>query len=366
MLYDVIGDIHAHYRECVELLIGMDYQRVNAGTDSENFIPPNGRQAFFMGDYINRGPQNKQTITVIRNMVEAGYARAIAGNHDINAVLYRMPKPGSAGEFVRDNDNHNGHQHKTYLHEESHDPEFFASAIKWFRELPLYHKEENYRFVHACWDKAAIRLLTRGHYLDAGGRLTEAGWDALAHKGLPNRSDNEAQARIAIESLIKGPKEKLPCRLSYLDRQGHRRDSGRIAWWRPNACTIGEAFDSLPPNLPFLNDLWPPHGEAPSKTRSKLSDDLRANGKIIFIGHLSLSGQPRLLSEDPNCAVVCTDFGVCYEGKLAAYRMQPGETKPHPENFVWVDSMNVLHHTGARERLCNFDQGVQKVPELIV
>ncbi len=54
----------------------------------------------FVGDYIDRGPAQVETIEIVRRMVDKGTARAIMGNHALNAIAWvtekRGGKPGEA------------------------------------------------------------------------------------------------------------------------------------------------------------------------------------------------------------------------------------------------------------------------------
>ena len=80
--YDVIGDIHGHADKLIGLLRQMGYeQRSGAWRHAE-------RTAVFVGDLIDRGPQQRTSIEIPRAMVEAGSAHAVLGNHEFNAIAY--------------------------------------------------------------------------------------------------------------------------------------------------------------------------------------------------------------------------------------------------------------------------------------
>jgi len=88
--YDVIGDIHGHADELKELLGKLGYKKNAQGV----YEPPEGqdRKAVFIGDFIDRGPNNFAVIDIVSKMVEAGRAHAIMGNHDLNFILYTTEK----------------------------------------------------------------------------------------------------------------------------------------------------------------------------------------------------------------------------------------------------------------------------------
>jgi len=77
--FDIVGDIHGCYDELCALLEKLGYS-----TDREKCaaIPPEGRKAVFLGDLCDRGPKNMETLRLAMNMVQAGTAFCVAGNHD--------------------------------------------------------------------------------------------------------------------------------------------------------------------------------------------------------------------------------------------------------------------------------------------
>jgi len=81
--FDVIGDVHGCYDELCELLAKLGYE-----VDAGNFFakPPAGRKAVFLGDLCDRGPKNVETLRIVMNMVQAGNAFCVAGNHDVKLL----------------------------------------------------------------------------------------------------------------------------------------------------------------------------------------------------------------------------------------------------------------------------------------
>jgi hypothetical protein len=45
----------------------------------------------FLGDLIDRGPEEVRVFDTVRRMIDAGFARSIMGNHKFNAVGYVLP-----------------------------------------------------------------------------------------------------------------------------------------------------------------------------------------------------------------------------------------------------------------------------------
>jgi protein phosphatase len=77
--FDIIGDVHGCFDELMQLLADLGYQKNDAGA----FQPPDGRKAVFVGDLVDRGPKIPETVRLAKDMVDAGYAFCVPGNHDI-------------------------------------------------------------------------------------------------------------------------------------------------------------------------------------------------------------------------------------------------------------------------------------------
>jgi hypothetical protein len=60
--YDVIGDIHGQADKLRALLQRLGYQQ------GKTWRPPAGREAVFIGDLIDRGPAQRETIDIVRGM----------------------------------------------------------------------------------------------------------------------------------------------------------------------------------------------------------------------------------------------------------------------------------------------------------
>ncbi|MDC6350459.1 metallophosphoesterase [Zeaxanthinibacter sp. PT1] len=62
--FDLIGDIHGHADELQQLLLKLGYEKKDGVFAHED------RKAFFVGDYIDRGPKIPETLEIVRTMVE--------------------------------------------------------------------------------------------------------------------------------------------------------------------------------------------------------------------------------------------------------------------------------------------------------
>ena len=86
--FDIIGDVHGCADELETLLGELGYAVVEARTDDPVwpgavYAHPAGRKAVFLGDLVDRGPRVLDTLRLVRNMVEAGHALCVPGNHDV-------------------------------------------------------------------------------------------------------------------------------------------------------------------------------------------------------------------------------------------------------------------------------------------
>ncbi|PMB04246.1 polynucleotide kinase-phosphatase, partial [Fischerella thermalis CCMEE 5328] len=101
--FDIIGDIHGCCDELEALLEKLGYVKGGQGGeiaclssptsptlwDAPTYYHPQGRKAVFLGDLIDRGPRILDTVKLVRNMVVAGTAICVPGNHE-NKFLRRL------------------------------------------------------------------------------------------------------------------------------------------------------------------------------------------------------------------------------------------------------------------------------------
>ena len=95
--FDIFGDLHGCAGELRALLEQMGWARFCLAEQDqvwgdECWRHPSGRRAIFLGDLADRGPHVLDTIRIVRNMVTAGTAFAIAGNHDVKFVRWLRGK----------------------------------------------------------------------------------------------------------------------------------------------------------------------------------------------------------------------------------------------------------------------------------
>jgi protein phosphatase len=76
--FDIIGDVHGCAAELDQLLEKLGYRNDGAG-----HAHPDGRQAVFVGDLVDRGPDSPGVIKRVQAMIARGSAQCVAGNHDV-------------------------------------------------------------------------------------------------------------------------------------------------------------------------------------------------------------------------------------------------------------------------------------------
>ena len=319
MAYDIIGDIHGHADALKALLLDMGYQ------DSRGAWRHPSRKAIFVGDFIDRGPKQVETVEVVRRMVEAEAALAVMGNHEFNAVAWFLPDESNPGEYLRPHHapkhgDKNFQQHKAFLNEVIGTPRH-KEIIDWFLTLPLWLDLPGLRVVHACWHQGFMDFLATK--LAPGQRLTrDLMVEASREPDDESVKDNpEPSVFKAVETLTKGIEIPLPKPHSFKDKDGHERRRVRIRWWDPDAVTYKQAAmldDEAREKLP----------ETPIPEHVRIGDD---GGKPIFIGHYWLTGKPTRLSKK----VACVDYSIARGGKLVAYRWN-GENELSSEKLVWL------------------------------
>ncbi|MBH8557359.1 metallophosphoesterase [Hymenobacter negativus] len=306
-MYDLIGDIHGHAAELRQLLEQLDYIPDAAGV----YRHAGGRQVIFVGDFIDRGPAIRETLQLVRGMVDGGAALAVMGNHEYNALAFWTFDP--TGGHLRPHKPVHIIQHLETI-KEFRSKELFAEwqdYLAWFYTLPLFLELPGLRVVHACWDARYIARL-RAWLPD----------DRLTPEFLLRASRKGSAEMDAVEITLKGHETDLPGDHHFFDKDGHRRTKMRTAWWRdPAAATYNDYF--LEPIEALAGQ---PVDVAALPNASYYQDETP-----VFFGHYWLKGEPRLLTPHS----VCLDYSVARGGELVGYRWH-GEQTLTPTGLVRV------------------------------
>ena len=308
LAYDIVGDIHGHADRLEGLLSELGYV-IRAGA----WRHPN-RTAIFVGDFIDRGPGQLRTLELVRAMLDAGSARAVMGNHELNAIAWATPDPSDKGGYLRPRHGEKGEknrrQHEAFLAEVGPDSRAHQAWADWFMELPLWIEEPGLRVVHACWSPEHVETLQP--QLRQGARLTPEVLDAAHRKGTATFH--------AVEVLLKGPEVRLPPGYAFTDKDGFTRHEIRTRWWDRSAATDAAAYLGPPgvtiPDLPLDEQLMVPDPDI-----------------AVFVGHYWFDPEGPLAPAAPR--VACVDYSAGKGGPLVAYRFD-GETTLSPDKFVAV------------------------------
>jgi Calcineurin-like phosphoesterase len=102
----------------------------------------------FVGDLIDRGPEQFEVLDAVRRMVDAGYAQVVLGNHEFNAMGYAVRDPAT-GRHLRPRSEKNRSQHAAFLAAVGEDSTYHWEWVDWFRHLPLPLDLGGIRVVHA-------------------------------------------------------------------------------------------------------------------------------------------------------------------------------------------------------------------------
>ncbi len=303
-MIDLIGDIHGHAAKLKALLRKLGYTK-KKGVYSH----PNSK-VLFVGDYIDRGPKIRETLQIVKAMVDSGNAIALMGNHEYNALCFHFQE--TEGGHLRKHLIKNIIQHYETLKQFHNRQKEYEFYLEWFKTLPLYYETDTFRAVHACWDTKHIEYLRKTLVND---RLT----DELIYQSVKKGT----KLNEAIDQTLKGKEMKMPQDSSFSDKDGTKRTEIRIKWWEdPAKMTYKsisvESIEVLPEEPIELSEL-------------KTLDYYGAKEKKVFFGHYWLKGEPSIYKEN----ICCLDYSVAKHGKLVAYRYD-GETTLANHNLVYV------------------------------
>ena len=286
--FDLIGDIHGHAAPLRRLLGRLGYEESNGC-----YRHPD-RRVIFLGDFIDRGPAIRETLRIVKAMVDGGAALAVMGNHEFNGLCYHTI--GADGTPLRANSEKNRDQHIGTLKAFAEYPDEWRDYLAWFRKLPLYLEMGDFRVVHAAWNKSAIAAL------NGKDRLDEVTLHKAATRGTPEYG--------AVETLLKGREIELPEGYRFADRHGLIRSNMRTRWWvAGNGLTFRELVFPASDDIPAL--------PVPAELASALTA-YPVDAPPVFVGHYWLPGGDPKAPLTNN--VACLDYSVARGGPLVAYR----------------------------------------------
>lgn len=306
MEFDIIGDVHGHAEPLERLLDSLGYVETDGA-----YRHPEGRTVIFLGDIIDRGPDQLRSIEIVRSMQATGTARCLMGNHEHAAIGWLTEDPDEPGEYLRPHTDKNHRQHRVFLEQLGEDPEFRREILDWMLGLPVYLDLPGLRCVHACWQPDVIRdleALTEGSGLLRGQVLRDS-----FEKGHPTRE--------LVDITIRGRETDLEPGSTFIDSDGVERDKSRVRWWS----------DFVPEKLRDLivDDIETEADADPTPFFFSVQD---TDTRPVFFGHYWMKGEPRLVS----LKSACLDFSIADNGSLCAYSWA-GERTLDPARLSHVD-----------------------------
>ena len=316
MKFDIIGDIHGHAKQLRELLNKLGYSDKIGHYNH----PEPERKAIFVGDFIDRGPQIRETLSIVKSMVDNGAAYAVLGNHEYNALCYHTEKAGCLDSWLRSRNDKNTFQHIETLCQFKRHQDEWKKYLAWFRSLPLYLEIENFRVIHAAWIPSEIEKIKK--WTSESVKLN----DEL----LQRTANEESEEFYAIEKVLKGVEIKLPQGQTFNDKDKILRKKIRIRWWE-------SAEDKTYGKMVFPET---PLDCGTQKIDRKETAKLSAyNDSVpVFFGHYWLAKLTPLIQTEKIC---CLDYSIADERiaadqrLLVAYCWQ-GEKKLRDNHFKWV------------------------------
>ena len=84
--FDIVGDVHGCASELRTLLTELGWTIRYDGDVAVDATHPDGRQAVFVGDLVDRGPDTPGVLRLVMGMVASGNALCVSGNHEAKLV----------------------------------------------------------------------------------------------------------------------------------------------------------------------------------------------------------------------------------------------------------------------------------------
>ncbi|WP_069767531.1 polynucleotide kinase-phosphatase [Streptomyces sp. LUP30] len=149
--FDVIGDIHGCSSELESLLAKLGY------TDG---VHPEGRQAVFVGDLVDRGPDSPGVLRRVMSMVASGDALCVPGNHE-----------NKYGRYLKGRNVQHTHGLAETIEQMDGESDEFRAEVRTFIDGLV------------------------SHYVLDGGRLV------VCHAGLPEKYHGRTSGRVRSHAL---------------------------------------------------------------------------------------------------------------------------------------------------------------------
>lgn len=289
-MYYIFPDIHGQYEKLEPMLRACGFTPYRGSWRNPH------AKALFLGDFVDRGPENGKVLKTVRAMIDSGDALAVMGNHELNAIMYHTDS--ETGDGLRARNEKNTQQHASFLAEFPYGRAQTREQLDFLMTLPLALQLDGLRLVHACWDDTSLKTIER----HLGGLI-------LTQECLIDASNEHTELGAAVERVTKGPELALPEGYVVHDKEGTRRTRVRAKWWEKARTWHDIAMsvdnpDELPVGPARLDGLtlYPETADP------------------VFFGHYWLKGAPVLQSSN----ALCLDYSAGLDGPLLVYHFDGG------------------------------------------
>ncbi|RMI31854.1 polynucleotide kinase-phosphatase [Nocardia stercoris] len=138
--FDIVGDVHGCRAELETLLteLGWRLVRDDAGRPVDA-THPEGRQAVFVGDLVDRGPDSPGVLRLVMGMTASGNALCVPGNHEQKLLRKLRGRKVTVSHGLAE----------TLAQLEHETPEFVAAAAEWIDKLVSHLRLDGGRLVVA-------------------------------------------------------------------------------------------------------------------------------------------------------------------------------------------------------------------------
>jgi protein phosphatase len=245
-MYDVIGDVHGCYEECVELFQVLGYKW-------ENDLPihPDGRIPVFLGDITDRGPSSVSMMHLVTQLHTKKMANYVPGNHCDKLYRYLI------GRDVQIKNGLETTVAELQALSNKEERQLSHAFIKLYETAPLYLSLDNGHLIvaHAGIKEAFIgktnkRIKSFVLYGDVTGETDPTGFPIRRDWA----KDYKGKAWIVYgHTPVKAPRQMG--KTINIDT-GCVFGGALTAWRYPEEQTV-----SVPSNQPFLEEKFRPIGE---------------------------------------------------------------------------------------------------------
>lgn len=192
---DIIGDIHGEIDALNKLLGHLGYDIHGSHRD--------GRRLVFVGDFCDRGPDSPAVLARVEQLVRAGQAHAVLGNHEIN-LLRNDAKDGSGWYF----DARASRDQPKYAPFRSATSAQKNRIVAFLSTLPIALERKDLRIIHAAWITDCIDSIRSIQRCDLLTRFDA--WDKAADLYAQGLLGHMAEERQQWPHTLEDPLQQPP------------------------------------------------------------------------------------------------------------------------------------------------------------